>query len=298
VQRRARACAWLAGGALSLVGFERRQAPQVGPRANLVVSMLDVGQGDATLLEFPSGEAMLVDGGGFMGSGVDTGQRVLLPVLRDRRRTRLAVVALSHPHPDHFTGLLTLAKSVVIGEFWDTGQGEALGAGPVYRELLQTLRQNGTKIRRPRELCGAPRRFGEVAVHVLAPCPAFVRDRSANDNSFVLRVNFEDRSFLLTGDAEGAQERSLRDQALFADVLKVGHHGSRTSTSPDFVDRVRPTFATISSGLRNGFGHPHPETLRTLSEAGVRLLRLDRMGGVRFTTDGRTLDVHAFSPAY
>lgn len=296
--RRSLAIWWVLAGAFSLWVLERGHSPSARARHRLSVSMLDVGQGDATLFQFPSGETMLVDGGGFVGSPIDTGQRVLLPVLRARRLKRLDVVVLSHPHPDHFGGLLTLAEKVPIGEFWNTRQGEVEGAGPAYAALVELLRQRGTKLVRPATLCRSPRRFADVTVRVMAPCPHYAPDRSANDNSFVLRVSYGTRVFLMMGDAERREERSLARLALGADVLKVGHHGSRTSTSARFLRQVRPTFATISSGVRNRFGHPHPKTLKALRAARVRTLRLDRMGGVEFTTNGKNLETYAFSFPY
>lgn len=264
----------------------------------LRVSMLDVGQGDATLLEMPSNEALLVDAGGFVGSPVNPGERVVLPWLRARRTQRLSVMVLSHPHPDHFGGLRAVVEQIEVGEFWDTGQGETEGAGPEYAALVSALRLRGVPIRRPRELCGRPRHFGRVRIDVLAPCPHFTPGRDANDNSLVLRVSYGKRSFLLTGDAEREQERELVERfgpALAADVLKVGHHGSRTSTTPQFLSQVKPRLATLSTGVRNSFGHPHAESLRTLSSARVRWLRTDRMGSLSFVTGGERLDLYAFS---
>jgi competence protein ComEC len=113
-----------------------------------------------------------------------------------------------------------------------------------------------------------------------------------------MRASYGVRSFLMMGDAERAEETSLANRELSADVLKVGHHGSRTSTTGAFLSRVRPTFATISCGLRNRFGHPHAETLNTLRSAGVVALRLDRWGGVEFRTDGRSLEAYSFSLPY
>jgi len=237
---------------------------------------------------------MLVDGGGMVGNPVDLGARVVQPVLRARRRSLLDVVVLSHPHPDHFGGLVSTLSSVRVGELWDTGQGEAVGAGPVYASLLATARRLGVPIRRPDTLCGAPRDFGGATVEVLSPCPTFAPDASMNDSSFVIRIRFGSRSFLLVGDAEEGTERELLRRhggALHADVLKVGHHGSRTSTSPEFLSAVRPDLAVISSGVRNRFGHPHPRTLETLASAGVTTLRTDRGGAVVVATDGTDLHV-------
>jgi competence protein ComEC len=238
----------------------------------------------------------LIDGGGFVGSPVDPGKAVLLPVMRARRRSRVDIAVLSHPHPDHFTGLLSALEQLDVGEFWDSGQGEAEGAGPLYAQLLRSLRARGVPIRHPEELCGRPRSFGAAEVRLLAPCPSFTPRRGANDNSLVISVAYGERRFLFTGDAEHEEEAELvlsHPSELHADYLKVGHHGSRTSTSEPFLKLVAPALATLSCGVRNRFGHPHSPTVERLYAHGVRALRLDRSGSVEVTSDGRSLSARA-----
>lgn len=285
---------WVMSGALGL-GLLELGAKARGRAPNqLRMTALSVGQGDSTLLDLPDGRLMLIDAGGSPDGGIDPGARVVLPVLRARRRSHIDVVVLSHPHPDHFGGLLAVLRSVSVGELWDSGQGEATGAGPVYREILAVARSRGVRIRRPGELCGQAHWFGAAAVRVLAPCPAFVAGRGANDNSLVLKVSFGGRTLLLTGDAEHLAESELLrryPQGLHADVLKVGHHGSRTSTSPELLAAVRPQVATISCGVRNRFGHPVPEILARIAASGARVFRTDREGAVELDTDGTSLEV-------
>src|SRR5262249_21650339 len=151
------------------------------PHGVLRVTVLDVGQGDALLVDLPDGGTMLIDGGGMVGSPVDLGARVIQPVLRARRRRRLDAMVLSHPHPDHFGGLASTLPLVEVGELWDTGQGEDLGAGPVYAGLLATARARNIPIRRPHHLCDHPRYAGGAVIEVLAPCPGYRPDDSAND---------------------------------------------------------------------------------------------------------------------
>ncbi len=264
------------------------------PTGELRVTALDVGQGDSLLVDLPDGRLLLIDGGGFVGSPVDPGERVLIPELRARRRRRVDIVVLSHPHPDHFTGLVSALRSVEVGELWDTGQGRREGAGATYATLIQNLRDRNIPIRGPRDLCGRPLRFGAAKASVLAPCPDFVPGRGANDNSFVIRIELAQRAVLLTGDAERQEEEELLDRrstSLRADLLKVGHHGSRTSTSPALLARVNPAIAMISCGVRNRFGHPHPETLETLARHGVTPLRTDTSGAISWTTDGHAMFV-------
>jgi competence protein ComEC len=149
-------------------------------------------------------------------------------------------------------------------------------------------------VRGPDTLCGPERLRSGAHISVLAPCPTFDPVLGANDNSFVIRLGHGARHVLLTGDVEREAEARLlaaHSGEISADLLKVGHHGSRTSTSSALVSAVRPAFATISSGVRNRFGHPHPATLRTLAEASVTALRTDRVGSVEFWTDGTSVRV-------
>lgn len=287
--------ALLATAALAVVELVTRL--RGAPRGRVRATFLDVAQGDSALVDLPDGSAMLIDGGGIVGSPVDVGERVVRPFLRARRRSRIDVVVLSHPHPDHFLGLASALDdgAIDIGELWDTGQGESEGAGPVYDAFLARMRSRGVRILRPRDLCGT-RTVGGATVDILAPCPDVAGDRGANDNSFVLRIRYGTRSFLFAGDAEHAEETDLVARVgvgggLRADVLKVGHHGSRTSTTPAFLEAVHPSLAVISCGVRNRFGHPSAMTLETLQAARVPVLRTDRVGSIVVTTNGTDLNV-------
>jgi competence protein ComEC len=279
--------------AAAMLGLELWARRAGAPRGVLRATFLDVGQGDAAIIDLPDGEALVIDGGGLVGSPIDIGLRVLAPELRARRRSRIAVAALTHPHPDHFGGFATGLTGLKVDAFWDTGQGEYEGIGGAYATLLASMRERGVPIWRPDRLCGTWE-IGGARIAVLAPCPSFSSDRGPNDNSLVLRVSFGKRSLLLVGDSEGEEEGTLlatvRSQ-LRADVLKVGHHGSRTSSSSSFLSAVAPKEAIVSVGCRNRFGHPSRTTLDALSAVGARLWRTDRDGAIVVTTDGESLEV-------
>lgn len=274
-------------GLLGIFLAERGAGP---PRGLLRVTILDVGQGDSILVDLPDGTALLVDGGGLVGSPVDVGERVVAPVLRARRRHTLRAVIPSHPHPDHYLGLRRGLASVQVEEVWSNGT-VAPGDGP-YGAWLASQQGRGARLREPGDLCGA-HTWGGAQVEVLAPCPGPTMDDSVNDGSFVLRLGLGRHHVLLVGDAEApAEERLLhRRELVEADVLKVGHHGSRTSSTDPFLAAVRPRWAVVSSGLRNRFGHPHETTLGRLATAGAQVLRTDQVGAVTVSTDGTVLMV-------
>jgi competence protein ComEC len=277
-----------------LEGFARRAG---APHGVLRATFLDVGQGDAALVDLPDGEALLIDGGGLVGSPIDPGARVVAPTLRSRRRSTLLAAILSHPHPDHFLGLSAGLAGVELKGLWDTGQGELESVGGAYATWLAGARAGGVPVLHPRDVCGE-RSMGGARIEVLAPCPSPTSDRGPNDNSFVVRLTYGKRSFLFVGDAEHDEEADLLTLGagrLRADVLKVGHHGSRTSTSPAFLAAVHPEHAVISVGIRNRFGHPHPTTLQTLASAGVKVWRTDKDGEVVATTDGVDVEITALA---
>jgi competence protein ComEC len=206
------------------------------------------------------------------------------------------VVVVSHPHPDHYGGLEAGLDGIAVAELWWPGLAPITQpTGPLAR-WVGHLKRQGTRVRDATELCDAFPRFGAAKARILAPCPGPDLALAANDNSLVIKLQLGQRSVLLMGDAERAtEERVLSTQPhelLRADLLKVGHHGSRTSTTPALLAAVRPALAAISCGVRNRFGHPHSQTLASLEVLRIEVRRTDRGGALIWATDGRGVRHH------
>lgn len=265
-----------------------------GHEGLLRVTFVDVGQGDAALIDFPDGTTALIDGGG-QPMGRDPGRHVLLPLLRTRGLTHIDTLVLSHLDADHLLGLQAVAEAVSTGAFWSAPSGDD-DSGP-YRFLSETLQKRGVRMQGPKELCGVPLRRGGATLEVLDPCPGPVDGASRNDNSMVVRIRYGKHSVLFVGDAEAAQEERLLETSLsHSTVLKVGHHGSASSSSEQWLRRISPTLAIVSVGTRNRFGHPNPQVLQRYESFGVQVLRTDQVGGVTWSTNGTRMGLHFHDP--
>ena len=296
---RAARLVWLTASLVGLGLVEGASRHAGHPHGVLRAQFVDVGQGDCILVDLPDGKTMLIDGGGFATGPVDPGQRVVLPLLRSRRRTRVDWAVLTHSHPDHLVGLASALAHVEVGEFWVAPLGKESGDPRALGELIQSLRRRGVRLRGPAELCAGPVVLGGAVAHVLGPCPRQRPEDGPNDNSIVLRLQLGQRSVLLVGDAEGRQEARLvgsQGAALRSDLLKVGHHGSATSSTPVFLDHVQPGVAVVSCGARNRFGHPHAAALQRLHARGAQVLRTDEVGSVLWETDGHRMWLSARLP--
>jgi competence protein ComEC len=254
----------------------------------LRVTFVDVGQGDAVLIELPDGPRLLVDGGPGGAGRFDVGERVLAPFLWNRPLGHLDVVALSHWDADHSGGLAAVLTRFRVGELWESGRAPA-GAPETGAALARA--------RVPRRVLTAGQRLwlGHALLSVLGPAPG--SPLAANDESLVLRLDWRGMSLLLPGDLGARGEALLveRGGPLRALALKVAHHGSRSSSSAPFLQAARPRVAVISVGARNPFGHPSPEALARLEAAGARVYRTDRDGAVILETDGTVLRVTAWA---
>jgi competence protein ComEC len=268
-------------------------APDVH-RGELELTAIDVGQGDCLLVVFPDGRRMLVDGGGIPAFGriarsqLDIGEDVVAPYLWDRGIRTLDAIAITHAHEDHIGGVPALIADFHPREIWTGATPES----PEWQAVRDRAARTGAAIVPMQS--GKRFAFGGAEIEILAPSPDYIPlDEPKNNDSLVMRFTYGARSFLLTGDVERAIEREMLEAGEIrpADVLKVAHHGSRTSSTDEFLDAIHPAFAVISAGFENSYGHPHPAIVGRLADRHTEILRTDLNGLITIRTDGKHLSV-------
>lgn len=252
------------------------------PLKEMAVHFMDVGQGDSIFIEAPNGKTMLIDGG-VKGAGKE-----VVAYLKARGVNRLDYVVATHPDADHIGGLISVLNSISIKEFIDSGK---VHTSQTYEEMLSLIQAKNIKFTIP-EAGDEIQLEDNLIIDVLAA------DETASDNndaSIVLRAEYQNISFLLMGDADHGVEQELLQKGtdVQATILKAGHHGSNTSSSPKFVEAVSPLATILSYGQDNKYGHPHAEVIDILQKVNSEIYSTAEAGTIVITTDGVTYDIDA-----
>ena len=285
---------WLAVTGLAILFLSAAVAAVYRPRARvepgkLEVTAIDVGQGDSLLIVSPQGQTMLIDGGGAIGpfrGEFDYGEDVVSPYLWWRGLDHLDVVVLTHAHDDHIGGLPRIIENFHPRELWLGINPET----PALQRLRRTALANHAEIRQHTQ--GDDFDWGGARIHVLSPPQHWQpQPKPKNDDSLAFLISYGRTKALLAGDAEKKMEEFIASQWVEADLLKVAHHGSATSTTPELLEASHPRFAVISVGAHNSFGHPRREVLERLQDYHARTYRTDTMGVTTFLLDGMNVEV-------
>lgn len=244
----------------------------------LIAHFLDVGQGDANIIELPNGEIMLID------AGIASYEDDIINYIEELGYEKIDYVVATHPHADHIGGMAEVIDAFSVGKIY---MPKAVSTSKTYENLLMTIQNKGLSIKSGK--AGVQiLKTDDLEIAIVAPHKDYYSN--LNNYSIVLKITYGDVSFLYTGDAE---EESIEEitENIQADILKVGHHGSDTSTTKAFLDKVQPKYAVISVGNKNSYGHPANSTIKLLEEYTSNIYRTDFNGTIIISTDGINVDV-------
>ncbi|ASS74331.1 hypothetical protein CIG75_04595 [Tumebacillus algifaecis] len=247
----------------------------------LQVHVLDVGQADAFLIQLPNGQNMMIDAGK-NGDGAK-----VVNYLKDQGVSRVDYLIGTHPDEDHIGGLDEVIKNFTIGKLYMPNKSKTT---VTYTDVISAAKAKGltiTPAKANTEIVSST--VNDMSLQATLVAPVAPSYSITNDYSGVIRLSYGTASILFTGDAEQASEADMLNsgQTLSANILKVGHHGSRTSTSDAFLKKVNPSIAVISNGKGNSYGHPHAETIKKLKAQGIKIFRTDQQGTIIFTSTGK-----------
>jgi competence protein ComEC len=255
---------------------------------DLKVTFIDVGQGDSVLLEFPGKTKMLVDGGGTPDGSFDVGEKVLSPFLWRKGIKKIDYLVLTHAHPDHMNGLIAVARNFKIKNYWE---GFSPQESDAYCQLMEAL---SSRVTRKKMFSGDSISIGDIRIRVLHPIkkdPGI--HRVHNNLSLVLHIINGQNSFLLTGDIEKESEAKILEgpAPLDSTVMKSPHHGSKSSSTMEFIEGVSPEIIVITVGRGNWYGLPHPDVLERYADFGATVYRTDLHGAIEITSNTMGISV-------
>lgn len=258
------------------------QKQQISNDGELVVDYINVGQGDSELIQV-SGKTLLID------AGTEESETSLIKYLKDKNIKKIDYVIATHPHEDHIGGMDKVISTFEIGEFYSP---KVSANTRTYENMIVSLNKRNLKVNVLKDGTSGID-LGEARVNVFAPKEESYED--LNNYSPFIKVTYGEKSFLFTGDAEELREKEElnRNSDIAADVLKVGHHGSTSSTSQKFLNKVNPSTAVISVGKNNKYKHPADKTLKKLQKGNIQIFRTDKDGSIEIKTDGSKIDISA-----
>ena len=244
----------------------------------LNVHFLDVGQGDSIFIELPDEKTMLIDAGeNYHGEGIKN-------YIGDCGYSKIDYLVATHPHADHIGSMGYIVRNMDIGSVY---MPKAAANTKTYENLLESISDKGLKITSAKAGLTIAEE-SDYTINVVTPVA--IDEDNLNNSSAVIKLTYKDNTFLFTGDAEKKELETITYD-ISADVLKVGHHGSTTSTTEEFLNAVNPTYAVISAGEGNSYGHPHKKTIDLLEEFNCKVYRTDIDKTVVFSSDGKTISV-------
>jgi len=268
----------IGGSSQPEMGNVEKQQPNKEAEA-LTVHFIDVGQADSILVKSPSGRTMLIDGGN------NTDYDIIAGYLKKQGVSNIDILIGTHPHEDHIGALDGIIENFNIGKFY---MPKAVSTTKTYRDVISAAKNKGITLGTAKN--GVKLEFDKgISLNILSP----ISDKyeELNDYSAVIKLTYGDVSILFTGDAEKLVEDEIMNKGedLSVQVIKIGHHGSNSSTGDKFLSAVNPKYAVISVGKDNDYGHPAQVTIDKLKNKGIKILRTDEKGTIVMSTDGKSI---------
>lgn len=265
---------------ISLIGCDVIDHDKDYSENHLVIHLIDVGQGDSSLITFPNKEVALID------AGSKSQRENLIKYLLDLNIEKIDYLIGTHPHEDHIGALPEIIRTFEIGKIYLPNKTNNT---LIFEELLNEIKNKNLKITEGKAGLNIIKN-GDLKFNIIGP----TKDYSGiNNSSIVTKIKYKNFTAIITGDAEKESEIDILEEGynLKANLLRVGHHGSNTSTTKEFLEKVNPEYAVISVGKDNSYGHPDKEVIESLNERNIEILRTDKLGTIIFQTDGKKMKI-------